>query len=106
FPGVAQCIDSDIRSLMGVLNMFNIIPKGVYIDSVIAVARTELKWEVDYLREARCARRFRELVKNEPQFLVPEVVDELSMVEVITCDYMEGIPLDQGEDFPQEVRDK
>lgn len=106
FPGVAQCIDSDIRSLMGVLNMFNIIPKGVYIDSVIAVARTELKWEVDYLREARCARRFRELVKNEPQFLVPEVIDKLSTGEVITSEYMEGIPLDQGEDLPQEVRDK
>ncbi|XP_060077112.1 atypical kinase COQ8B, mitochondrial-like [Ylistrum balloti] len=106
FPGVAQCIDSDIRSLMGVLNMFNIIPKGVYIDSVIAVARTELKWEVDYLREARCARRFRELVKNESHFLVPEVIDELSTGEVITSEYMEGIPLDQGEDLPQETRNK
>ncbi|XP_033733779.1 atypical kinase COQ8A, mitochondrial-like [Pecten maximus] len=106
FPGVAQCIDSDIRSLMGVLNMFNIIPKGVYIDSVIEVARTELKWEVDYLREARCARRFRELVRNEPQFLVPAVIDELSTGEVITTEYMEGIPLDQCEDLSQEIRDK
>ena len=32
---------------------------GMYVDSVIKVAKRELAWEVDYVREAECGTRFR-----------------------------------------------
>lgn len=31
----------------------------MYVENVMEVARVELAWEVDYVREAECGRRFR-----------------------------------------------
>lgn len=59
YPGVADSIDSDIRNLMGILNMWNIFPKGMYMDNLMRVARSELAWECDYVREADYMRQFR-----------------------------------------------
>ena len=59
YPGVADSIDSDIRNLMGILAMWNIFPKGMYMDNLMGVARSELAWECDYVREADYMRQFR-----------------------------------------------
>uniref|UniRef100_A0A023FDM4 Putative chaperone activity of bc1 complex-like mitochondrial-like protein n=1 Tax=Amblyomma cajennense TaxID=34607 RepID=A0A023FDM4_AMBCJ len=66
YPGVAKGINSDINNLMAILKYWDIIPRGMYIDNVVAVARRELAWEVDYIREAECAKKFKELVKRTP----------------------------------------
>ncbi|GFS05762.1 atypical kinase COQ8A, mitochondrial [Elysia marginata] len=58
YPGVGDSIDSDINNLMTVMNVSNILPEGLYVQSVVDSARRELSWEVDYLREATCARKF------------------------------------------------
>lgn len=52
------------------------------MDSVIEVAKKELRWECDYIREAECTSRFKELVKPYPDFYVPEVIPELSTPQV------------------------
>ena len=59
YPGVAEGIDSDIKNLMAILNVWNVLPKGMYMDNLMKVARVELAWECDYLREAKYIRRFR-----------------------------------------------
>lgn len=59
YPGVAEGIDSDIKNLLGILAMWNIFPKGMYMDNLMRVARMELAWECDYEREAEFIRRFR-----------------------------------------------
>uniref|UniRef100_A0A131XS26 Putative aarf domain-containing protein kinase 4 n=1 Tax=Ixodes ricinus TaxID=34613 RepID=A0A131XS26_IXORI len=106
YPGVAEGINSDINNLMTILNYWDIIPKGVYIDNLVAVARKELAWEVDYVREAECARRFKELVRPYPEYYVPDVIDELSSGQVFTSELVSGIPVDKLVDSPQELRNK
>ncbi|KAM7288237.1 atypical kinase COQ8B, mitochondrial [Ixodes scapularis] len=106
YPGVAEGINSDINNLMTILNYWDIIPKGVYIDNLVAVARRELAWEVDYVREAKCARRFKELVRPYPEYYVPDVIDELSSGQVFTSELVSGIPVDKLVDSPQELRNK
>ena len=59
YPGVAEGIDSDIKNLMSILKLWNVFPKGMYMDNLMKVARVELAWECDYLREAKYIRRFR-----------------------------------------------
>ena len=44
---------------MTILNVADVFPKGLYVDNAIAVARVELAWETDYIREAECTERFR-----------------------------------------------
>ncbi|KAK3787233.1 hypothetical protein RRG08_055956 [Elysia crispata] len=106
YPGVGDSIDSDINNLMTVMNVSNILPEGLYVQSVVDSARRELAWEVDYLREATCARKFRELLKDDPFLYVPEVINELSGKYVLTTEFVEGVPVDQCVDLDQETRDK
>lgn len=46
----------------------------MYVNELITVAKRELKWEVDYIREAECTKKFAELVKDMPYYKVPEVI--------------------------------
>lgn len=106
YPGVAKGINSDINNLMAILKYWDILPKGLYIDNVVAVARRELAWEVDYKREAECAKKFKELVKPYPEYYVPDVIDELSASQVYTTELISGTPVDKLVDAPQELRNK
>ncbi|XP_003474314.2 atypical kinase COQ8A, mitochondrial [Cavia porcellus] len=106
YPGVAQSINSDVNNLMAVLNMSNMLPEGLFPEHLIDVLRRELALECDYEREAACARRFRELLKDHPFFYVPEIVDELCSPHVLTTELVSGFPLDQAEGLSQEVRNE
>ncbi|XP_013189138.1 atypical kinase COQ8B, mitochondrial isoform X1 [Amyelois transitella] len=104
YPGVAKGINSDIDNLVGVMKVWNIFPKGMFIENIVEVAKKELSWEVDYLREAECTRKFKRLLEPYPEYFVPDVIDELCAQEVITTELIDGMPLDKFFDAPMEIR--
>ncbi|KAM8817183.1 atypical kinase COQ8A, mitochondrial isoform 1-T2 [Rhynchonycteris naso] len=106
YPGVAQSINSDVNNLMAVLNMSNMLPEGLFPEHLIDVLRRELALECDYQREATCAKKFRELLKDHPFFYVPEIVDELCSPHVLTTELVSGFPLDQAEGLSQKIRNE
>jgi len=103
YPGVAESIDSDINNLMAVLKVSNLLPEGLYAESAMDVARREMAWEVDYLREAKNAQHFRELLKDMPEYYVPEVIENLTSKQVLTTELIEGTSLDKIENPDQET---
>lgn len=106
YPGVAQSINSDVTNLMTVLNMSNALPEGLFPEHLIEVLSRELALECDYKREAACAKKFKELLKDHPFFYVPGVVDELCSPHVLTTELVSGFPLDQAEELNQETRNE
>ncbi|KAM3968837.1 ubiquinone biosynthesis protein COQ8, mitochondrial [Aphomia sociella] len=104
YPGVAKGINSDIDNLVGVMKVWNIFPKGMFIDNIVEVAKKELAWEVDYVREAECTRKFKRLLAPYPEYFVPDVIGELCAAEVITTELIDGMPLDKLFDAPMETR--
>ncbi|XP_041831721.1 atypical kinase COQ8A, mitochondrial isoform X2 [Melanotaenia boesemani] len=106
YPGVAQSINSDVNNLMAVLNMSNALPEGLFPEHLIDVMRRELALECDYIREAQCAKKFRELLKDDPFFYVPEVIEELSSGHVLTTELVPGFPLDQAESLSQDLKNE
>ncbi|XP_056619893.1 atypical kinase COQ8A, mitochondrial [Triplophysa dalaica] len=106
YPGVAQSINSDVNNLMTVLSMSNALPEGLFPEHLIDVMSRELALECDYIREAQCARKFKELLKDHPFFYVPEVIDELSNQHVLTTELVPGFPLDQAEGLSQDLKNE
>ncbi len=88
------------------LNFWNIIPRGLYIESVIKVAKRELNWEVDYIREAEWGRRFKNWLVKYPIFHIPDIIDNLSTKNVLTTTFFDGITLDNAVNADQETRDR
>ncbi|XP_017331776.1 atypical kinase COQ8A, mitochondrial [Ictalurus punctatus] len=106
YPGVAKSISSDVNNLMAVLSMSNALPEGLFPEHLIEVMSRELVLECDYVREAKCAKKFQELLKDHPFFYVPNVVDELSSQHVLTTELVSGFPLDKADDLPQELKNE
>jgi len=104
YPGVAESIDSDINNLVTLLKVWNLFPPNFFIDEFITVARRELSWECDYVREAAFGRKFKEALSDQSLYGVPEVIDELSTKRVITTELISGIPVDQTVDLDQDTR--
>jgi len=106
YPGVVDAISSDLDNLRGILLVSDLLPKGLYLENTIRVAKKELAWETDYKREAECMKKFGELLKNDTDFVVPTVVDDLTTGMVMTYQRMMGEPLNKVESYDQETRNK
>lgn len=91
------------------MKVWNVLPPGLFIDSVIKVTKKELSWELDYEREIEMCKKYSELInehlKNE-NFKVPKVIDNLSTKKIITSEMMYGIPIDKIDPnvYDQEIR--
>lgn len=106
YPGVAESINSDLNNLKRLLMIANFLPKGLYIDSLISVAREELTNECDYAREAISQERFKAYVGDDSDFEVPSVIPELSTKRILTTTWLKGMPIDAVSEggASQEVR--
>ncbi|GAB4819196.1 hypothetical protein N2152v2_006242 [Parachlorella kessleri] len=108
YPGVARSIESDVDNLMRLISIANILPKGLYVENAVKVAKRELALECDYRYELEAQRRFKQLIASDPytarHFVVPDVFPELSGERVLTTEWVPGVHIDRVADMPQEVR--
>lgn len=103
YPGVAESIESDIKNVLAILKYANVFPEGLFIDHIMAYAKKELSWEVDYIREADCAIKYRNFVQQycdaNDHFYVPIVYEKLSSQKVITTEMIKGISIDKLDEY-------
>ncbi|PVU84654.1 hypothetical protein BB559_007496, partial [Furculomyces boomerangus] len=105
YPGVAESIDSDLSNIQSLLLMSKLLPKGLYLDNTIKVARKELKMECDYKREMESNIKFGELLADSKEFKVPKVVASLCSHMVLTTEFISGRPISTVSKLDQETRD-
>lgn len=83
---------------------------GLYVDEIIDVAREELTLECDYTIEAQSQSRFRELVEQDEELrdhvFVPAVIKELSTRQVLTSEWVQGVPINRVAQMSMEVRNR
>ncbi|PSC71114.1 aarF domain-containing kinase 4 [Micractinium conductrix] len=110
YPGVARSIESDVDNLMRLISVANILPKGLYVENAVKVAKRELKLECDYRYELQSQQRFKALISGDPytaqHFHVPDVIPELSTEQVLTSEWVPGVHIDKVAEMPQAVRDE
>lgn len=105
YPGVADSIDSDLDNILTLLTSTKMLPPGLFLEKSIANARVELKWECDYIREASNTVRYKEMLANEPAFVVPKIYHDLSDEHVLTMERMKGTEIAKGA-WDQDVKNK
>ena len=106
FPAIAESITSDLNNLSMLLTAAALLPKGLFLGSTLKATKAELEDECDYVREAECARRFRKELEGDERFEVMRIVDNLSTKKVLVMERMDGVPIVQAENRPQELRDE
>ena len=106
YPGVADSIESDVDNLLRIARLTDILPRGLYVEEAVRVAKAELALECDYTWEAAAQTRFRELLKDDKEFLVPAIVPEFCTGAIMTSELAPGVPIDvAARGCSQEERD-
>jgi aarF domain-containing kinase len=102
YPGVAASIESDLKNLKRLLTYTNLIPRGLYLDEAIRVAREELLRECDYVLEAANQTRFAAKFQgfDHGHVNIPRVLPTLSTRNILTTEWVEGVPLDRVVQLP------
>lgn len=90
YPGVADAIESDIRTLSRLISMTRMAPKGLDLAPIFAELREMLHREVDYAAERSFTQTFAERLADDPRFVVPRVITEYSSDQVLTTTYEHG----------------
>lgn len=91
YPGVADAIESDIRTLSRLLLMSRLTPKGLDVMPIFAELREMLHREVDYAAERAFTEDFAARLKDDSRFAVPRVLPEYSSDQVLTTTYESGV---------------
>ena len=94
YPGVARSVDSDVDNLAGLLRRLDFIPIQLDVRSLAAEAKRQLRLETDYESEARNLERYRRLVADMPDVIVPRVDRTLTTRHVLAMDWIDGEPLE------------
>jgi predicted unusual protein kinase regulating ubiquinone biosynthesis (AarF/ABC1/UbiB family) len=105
YPGIAASIDADVDNVGSLLRLSSLLPATLDIAPLLSEAKRQLHEEADYLREADQMRRYQALLSDNPAFILPAPVDELSGKNVLAMDFIKGQPIETLESAPQETRD-
>ena len=91
YPGVADAISGDVRSLATTLRLTSVVARGMAMPPLVAELRTRLGEELDYRTEGSHQQAFAEAYADDPHYYVPPVV--AATREVLVTHWMEGIGL-------------
>ncbi|MDB5985468.1 MAG: AarF/ABC1/UbiB kinase family protein, partial [Nevskia sp.] len=91
YPGVADAIDSDIKTLSRLLAMTRLAPKGLDLTPAFTEVREMLYREVDYVSERKFTEDFARRLAHDQRFIVPQVLAEYSSGRVLTTTFERGV---------------
>ena len=94
YPGVAKTIDADMFALEKIVRGYLLISgKKLDIKPFFTIAKTKLKQEADYKREARSLMAARKRFMPRAGFRVPEAFPEVSSPRVLVMSFEPGLAL-------------
>jgi predicted unusual protein kinase regulating ubiquinone biosynthesis (AarF/ABC1/UbiB family) len=90
YPGVAEAVDSDLRSATLLLPLIKRLAPGIDARPLFAELRERIGEELDYELEADRQRRVERLFRGHPFISVPRVRTDLSSRRVLVSEFVEG----------------
>lgn len=106
YPGIRASIDSDLANVSALLKVFRLLPPGLDIEPLVAIARQQLLDETDYRLEASHLNSYRRRIEKVPGFCLPEVIEELSSGEVLAMTFIDGQGIEMLAHEPPELRNR
>ncbi|MFN6936284.1 MAG: ABC1 kinase family protein, partial [Tsuneonella sp.] len=105
YPGVRESIDADVDNVATLLRVSGLLPRGLDIAPLLGATKQQLAEETDYEREGAQMVRFRTLLADTPEFVVPELVPALTTSRILAMSFVEGRAIETLESAPQALRD-
>ncbi|MEK6805307.1 MAG: AarF/ABC1/UbiB kinase family protein [Pseudomonadota bacterium] len=91
YPGVAEAIESDVRTLQRLLAMTRMAPPGLSLESIFDEVREMLHRETDYGAERRFTEDYGRRLAHDSRFVVPRVIGEYCSDTILTTTFESGL---------------
>jgi predicted unusual protein kinase regulating ubiquinone biosynthesis (AarF/ABC1/UbiB family) len=104
YPDMSSAVEADLRQLKIILSLYERWDRALSTEEIHAEIAERLREELDYAREAAHLRLYRAILKDEKLVTVPAPVTALSTRRLLTMNWLDGKPLLQFADAPQERR--
>jgi predicted unusual protein kinase regulating ubiquinone biosynthesis (AarF/ABC1/UbiB family) len=105
YQGIADAISSDVDNVAALLKLSGLLPSHIKIDELLAEAKLQLLAEADYVNEANFVKNYAEVLSDD-QFVLPRVIEDFSTQSILAMTFIEGVPIDEITQLPQQLRDK
>ena len=105
YPGVDEAIRSDLDNVDLLFGATGMAFGGLDPEGLTAELKDRLGEELDYRHEAANQRLFADYYRDHPFIHVPDVVDELSSLRVLTTDLADGARFAEAETWDGDERD-
>ncbi len=93
YPDMETTISADLKQLDMVLGIYQSFNKSIDTQDIATEIRDRLYEELDYTLEAQNLEKFRNIFKNQFDFIiVPKIYPELSTKRLLTMEWIEGKP--------------
>jgi predicted unusual protein kinase regulating ubiquinone biosynthesis (AarF/ABC1/UbiB family) len=108
YPGVAAAIDSDLNLFRNILKITRMVPQTREFDEWFDEVSEMMHREVNYPMEAETTERFYERLKDDPRYIVPQIIHEYCTAGVLCMTFERGVPINSAVmlSLPQSRRDK
>lgn len=106
YPDMASIVEADLNQLKMVFKVYEATFKALSIDEIFAEIAERLREELDYQLEAKHIALYQGIFSDDPLVHLPQVYPGLSTTRLLSMSWLEGQPLKQITDTPQEFRDQ
>lgn len=106
YPDMSSAVESDVSQLKSLLGLFKRMDGSIDPTEMVGEITDRLREELDYEREAKSMQLYKLMLADKPFANVPVAEPELSSARLLSMSWMEGKPLRDFEDAPQEVRNR
>jgi len=106
YPNIESAVEADLSQLRLVFGIYRRYDGSINPEQIYHELAERLREELDYRREARHMALYAHMLRGEPEVHVPEVCPELSSGRLLSMTWLDGRPLLELKDAPQEQRDR
>ncbi|MGW4664008.1 ABC1 kinase family protein [Streptosporangium sandarakinum] len=105
YPGAGKALLSDFAQLTRLGKLFGALLPGLDVKSVLTELRERVAEELDYLNEAQAQHAFALEFRDDPDFVIPDVI--AANEQVLVSEWVDGTPLSRIiTDGTKEERDR
>lgn len=105
YPDMMSAVEADLSQLGLIFSIQRRMDTAIDTSQMQVEIGDRLREELDYIREARHMKLYKEMLSGEDGVYVPDVVDELSTGRLLSMTWLEGDKLMNFVDRDQAMRD-
>jgi predicted unusual protein kinase regulating ubiquinone biosynthesis (AarF/ABC1/UbiB family) len=106
YPDMRAAIDADLNQLKMIFSLYERYDSAISTQYIHAELAARLYEELDYDLEARHCKLYGHMLRDEAGVKVPQVIDDLSTLRLLSSTWMDGKPILSYINAPVEQRNR